>query len=438
MNVDERYLKDWSGLTRGVPSAVHRPTTTEEVAALVREADLHGRKITIQGGLTGLAGGAVPGDGDVVINMERMNRIESIDEVEGIMQVQAGATLQAVQEAAAEAGWFFPVDLGARGTCQVGGNAATNAGGTQVVRYGTMRDSVLGLEAVLPDGSVVTSLTRLVKNSSGLDLRYLFIGSEGTLGVITRLTLRLQPDPGAPATALVQVPDTQSMTLLLRHLKKTLGPQLTAYECMSAQFLQRAADLTGVPLPLSGDAPWSVLIQASGVAGADPQVALESALEQALEAGTISDCAIASSLSDAHKFWRLRECIPELLTALKPTVNFDCGLPWAEMARYVAEVETALKKRYPDATHLFLGHLGDNNIHILTGPHAQDEWQNVEELVYNALRGRHGTVSAEHGIGFLKKPFLAYTRSEGEVALLKRLKHALDPNDTLNPGRIFD
>jgi len=220
MNIEERYLKDWSGLTRGVPCVVHRPVTTDEVAALVRHADQQGLKITIQGGLTGVAGGAVPADGDVVINMERMNRIESIDAVEGVMQVQAGATLQQVQEAAAEAGWFFPVDLGARGSCQVGGNAATNAGGSQVVRYGTMRDSVLGLEAVLPDGSVVTSLTRLVKNSSGLDLRFLFIGSEGTLGVITRLTLRLQPDPGAPATALVQVPDTQSMALLLRQLKR--------------------------------------------------------------------------------------------------------------------------------------------------------------------------------------------------------------------------
>jgi len=438
MTVDARYLKDWSGLTRGVPAEVHRPTTTDEVAALVRDADQRGRKITIQGGLTGLAGGAVPDDGDVVINMERMNRIESIDEVEGIMQVQAGATLQQVQEAAADAGWFFPLDLGARGTCQVGGNAATNAGGTQVVRYGTMRDSVLGLEAVLPDGSVVTSLTRLVKNSSGLDLRYLFIGSEGTLGVITRLILRLQPDPGAPATALVHVPDTASMALLLRHLKKTLGPQLTAYEFMSAQFLLRATALTGVSLPLSGDAPWSVLIQASGLAGMDAQVALESALEQALEAGTISDCAVASSLSDAQKFWRLRECIPELLTALKPTVNFDCGLPWTEMSGFVTEVEAALNQKYPDAAHLFLGHLGDNNVHILTGPHDPGEWLHVEELVYSALRGRQGTISAEHGIGFLKKPFLGYTRSEGEIALLKRVKHALDPNNTLNPGRVVD
>ncbi|MNJ55236.1 putative FAD-linked oxidoreductase [compost metagenome] len=170
----------------------------------------------------------------------------------------------------------------------------------------------------------------------------------------------------------------------------------------------------------------------------DPQAALENALEGALEAGLISDCAVASSLSDAQKFWRLRECIPELLTALKPTVNFDCGLPWAEMPTYVADVEAALKQKYPDATHLFMGHLGDNNIHILTGPHAQSEWLGVEEIVYSALRGRQGTISAEHGIGFLKKPFLSYTRSDGEIALLKRLKRALDPNGTLNPGRVID
>jgi FAD/FMN-containing dehydrogenase len=438
MSVDERYLKDWSGLTRGIPSVVYRPTTTDEVAFLVGDADSHGRKITVQGGMTGLAGGAVPADGDVVINMERMNRIEFIDVVEGVMQVQAGATLQQVQQAAANVGLLFPVDLGARGSCQIGGNAATNAGGTQVVRYGTMRDSVLGIEAVMPDGSIVTSLTRLVKNSSGLDLRYLFIGSEGTLGVITRLTLRLQSDPGSPATALVHVQDLPSMALLLRNLKKTLGPQLTAFEFMSAEYLQRASALTGVSLPLTGDAPWGVLLQASAVAGLDPQMALEKALEDELDVGTVSDCAVAASLADAQKFWRLRECIPELLTALKPTVNFDCGLPWAEMPDYVAEVEATLKQQYPSASHLFLGHLGDNNIHILTGPHAESEWLGVEEIVYGALRGRNGTISAEHGIGFLKKPFLGYTRSDGEIALLKRLKRALDPNDTLNPGRIVD
>ncbi|SAI28760.1 oxidoreductase [Bordetella ansorpii] len=438
MSVDERYLKDWSGLMRGVPAEVHRPESTQDVAALVRQADRDGRKITIQGGMTGLAGGAVPADGDVVVNMERMNRIESIDAVEGVMQVQAGATLQQVQEAAAQAGWFFPVDLGARGSCQIGGNAATNAGGTQVIRYGTMRDSVLGIEAVLPDGSIVTSLTRLVKNSSGLDLRFLFIGSEGTLGIITRLTLRLQPDPGVAAAALVRVPDMPSMALLLRQLKRTLGPQLSAFEFMSRPFLEQASALTGVPLPPGESAPWGVLVQASGLGGQDPEAALQGALEAALEDGTAVDCAIASSLSDTQKFWRLRECIPELMSALKPTVNFDCGLPWAEIAGFVQEIEARLTQRYPDATHLFLGHLGDNNIHVMTGPHAPSEWEAVEELVYDALRGRQGTISAEHGIGFVKKPFLSYTRSEGELALLRRLKHALDPNGTLNPGRVLD
>ncbi|OZI71669.1 FAD-binding oxidoreductase [Bordetella genomosp. 12] len=436
MTVDERYLRDWSGLTRGVPQTVHQPASTDEVAALVRQARREGKHITVQGGLTGLAGGAVPADGDVVINMGRMNRIEYVDDVEGIMQVQAGATLQQVQEAAAAAGWFFPVDFAARGSCQIGGNAATNAGGTQVLRYGTLRDSVLGIEAVLADGEIVTSLTRLVKNSSGLDLRFLFIGSEGTLGIITRLTLRLQPPPGASATALAQVPDIASLSALLRHLRVTLGPQLTAYEFMSAEFLQQASELTGVASPLGPGSAWSVLIQASG--GADAHANLEAALTRAYDDGLVTDCAVAASLADADKFWRLRESIPELMSTLKPTVNFDCGLPMAQMPDFVEQVQRALQQRYPQARHLFMGHLGDNNIHILTGPHPESEWFNVEEIVYSALRGRQGTISAEHGIGFLKKPFLGYTRSAGELQLLQRIKRALDPDNTLNPGRIFD
>jgi FAD/FMN-containing dehydrogenase len=189
--IDPKYLRDWSGLARGTPAELHRPRDTAEVALLVRRCNDEGRKVTVQGGLTGLAGGAVPAEGDVVLNMERMNAIEQVDDLEGIMIVQAGATLEQVQAAAERAGWYFPVDLGARGSCQVGGNAATNAGGDRVLRYGTMRDSVLGLEAVLADGTVLDSMTRLVKNSAGLDLRFLFIGSEGTLGVITRLVLKL-------------------------------------------------------------------------------------------------------------------------------------------------------------------------------------------------------------------------------------------------------
>jgi len=435
--IDARYRADWSGLARGIPDTLCRPRSVEEVSAVLRHCHEHGRPVTIQGGLTGLAGGAVPADGDVVLNLERMAAIEQIDELEGIMTVQAGTTLLAVQEAAAAAGWYFPVDLGARGSCQVGGNAATNAGGERVIRYGTMRDSVLGIEAVLADGTVLSTLTRLVKNSAGLDLRFLFIGSEGTLGVITRLRLKLQPAPAPAVTAFAAAADIHALARLLRRLKRSPGVNLTAFEFMSGQFVDAASRLAGRPCPVAAGQPWYVLMESAEHAG-EGDSALQQALEQALEQGLVLDGALACSLADAQDFWRLRHSIPELLGELKPTVNFDCGLPWAEMEGFVDRVNAAMHQRYPDARHLFFGHMGDNNIHLMTGPHRPQDMHAVEALVYAELRGRDGTISAEHGIGFIKKPFLGYTRSAEELDTLRKLKAALDPKNILNPGRVLD
>ena len=436
--IDERFLSDWSGLRRGTPAELHRPRSTREVADIVRRCHDQGLRITVQGGLTGLAGGAVPADGDVVINLERLNAIEDIDELEGVMQVQAGATLAQVQTAAVEAGWFFPVDLGARGSCQVGGNAATNAGGERVLRYGTMRDSVLGLEAVLADGTVLDTMTRLVKDSAGLDPRFLFIGSEGTLGIITRLVLKLQPPPGPSVAAIAALSDMASVARLLRHLKQTLGGMLHAYEFMSQRFVALSSSLSGVRNPVDPASPWAVLIEARGVTGQTVDESLQAALESAFEAGLVSDCAVASSLSDVEAFWRLRQSIPELLTHLKPTVNFDCGLPQKEVAGFVDRVDAAMRSRFPDAEHLFFGHLGDNNIHLITGPHREQDAHAVDSLVYGELEHHRGTISAEHGVGFIKKPFLAHTRNASQLALLRAIKQALDPQQVLNPGRVLD
>lgn len=437
-NVDTRFHADWSGLTRGIPASLYRPRSVEQVSAILRYCNEQGHPVTIQGGLTGLAGGAVPADGDVVINLERMNAIEHIDELEGVMTVQAGATLLAVQEAAASAGWYFPVDLGARGSCQVGGNAATNAGGDRVVRYGTMRDSVLGVEAVLADGMVLSSLTRLVKNSAGLDLRFLFIGSEGTLGVITRLQLKLQPVPAPAVTAFAAAADTKALARLLRMLKCAPGVDLTAFEFMSGEFVRAASGSIHQSCPIGDDYPWYVLIESAERRQDAGVSALQHALEQALDDGDILDCALAASLTDTEDFWRIRHSIPELMTELKPTVNFDCGLPWVEMEGFVDRVNTTMRERYPDATHLFFGHMGDNNIHLMSGPHRPEDIHAVEECVYAELRGRNATISAEHGIGFLKKPYLVYTRSAPEIAILRKLKSAFDPKNILNPGRILD
>lgn len=437
-DIGERFLSDWSGLTVGCPREVHRPQSTEEVAALVRRCQREGRSITVQGGMTGVAGGAVPAEGDIVINLERMNAIEDIDALEGVMQVQAGATLQQVQEAAAAAGWMFAVDLGARGSCQVGGNASTNAGGIRVIRYGTMRDSVLGVEAVLADGTVVTSLTRLVKNSTGLDPRFLFIGTEGTLGIITRLTLRLHPPMGQVATAWVTAPQFEALPQLLRQLKRTLGHALCAFEFMSGRYVQTACGLTGATAPVPGEHAWHVLIEAAGHAGQSMDEALQQALMQALDEGGISDCAVAASGAHREAFWRVREAIPEVLTHLKPPATLDIGLPWARTAEYLQTVEAQLQARLPDAQHLFLGHLGDNNLHLISGPVDAQGLHAVDEIAYGALRGCGGTVSAEHGVGRLKKDYLAVTRSPQEIALMRQLKQALDPANILNPGRIID
>jgi len=437
-DIGERFLSDWSGLPGGRPAEVHRPRSTEEVAAIVRRCREEGRRITVQGGLTGISGGAVPSEGDTVINLERMNRIESIDEVAGVMQVQAGATLQQVQEAAAERDWLFAVDLGARGSCQIGGNASTNAGGTRVIRYGTMRDQVLGVEAVLPDGSVVTSLTRLVKNSTGLDPRFLFIGTEGTLGIITRLTLRLHPPMGDISAAWIGVDRFDALPPLLRSLKRRLGTALCAFEFVSDRFVGLASRLGERSPPLAAPAAWQVLIEAAGNPGESVEALLQAALSDALESGEIADCAFAVSIAQREAFWRLRESIPEVLTHLNPVANFDVGLPWDQTASYMAEVGAALGERLPGAEHLFLGHLGDNNLHLISGPLDAEGHREVDEIVYGALRGRGGTVSAEHGVGRLKKNYLGVTRTPAELALMRRLKHALDPAGTFNAGRVFD
>lgn len=435
--INPKYLSDWSGLQRGTPEVIHFPKTTAEVATIVQNCHEKGQTITIQGGLTGLTGGASPGNGDVILNLEKMNRIEHIDPLEGIMVVQAGVTLYEVQEAAKDAGWFFPVDLGSRGSCLIGGNASTNAGGERVLRYGTTRDSILGLEVVLADGTILDSMTQLVKNSTGLDLRYLFIGSEGTLGIITRLVLRLQAQPGITSSALLAIDDFKKVPEVLRALKQTLGSQLSTFEFMSDKFVQLNCDLIQAKVPINPCPAWSVLVEAEGSKNQDILPFFEQSLSMLLEQELINDAIIAQSDTDRLGFWKIRQSIPEVLSHIKPNINFDLGLPLKYTESFIKSLTEGLNKMSPHSHHLFFGHLGDNNIHLITGPHPLENQHAVEDFVYGELAKYSGTISAEHGIGFIKKPYLHLSRNSEQLDLLKKIKCLMDPKEILNPNRII-
>lgn len=433
----ERYRQDWSGTAGGMPYAVIRPSSTEEVSKIAAACHRAGKRLTVQGGLTGMAAGAVPDDGDVVLSLERMNRIEDFDTQGGTVTVQAGITLQKLCETVEEQGWYFPLDCGARGTCQIGGNVATNAGGNRVLRYGTMRELVLGLEAVLPDGTVLPMLNKVIKNNTGLDLKHIFIGSEGTLGIVTRVVLKLFPKPERRYTAFCALSSFDSVARLLKLAKSAL-PTLSAFEVMWSGYLEAAASSLQRPLPFKDSYPLYVLLESEGADSAENAALMESLLEQALEQGIAEDVILPQSGEQAAALWLMRDAIADILPQMRPYIAFDVGVPVSKMESFVDDVHARLRVKYPDARHLFFGHVGDGNLHLASGPHLAGQIEDVEELVYAAVSDAGGSISGEHGIGRLKKPFLKFTRSHAEVALMRSIKQALDTQNSLNPGRIFD
>ncbi|MDQ8034867.1 MAG: FAD-binding oxidoreductase [Bordetella sp.] len=431
------HAGDWSEAERHTPSLVIFPRTPEEVATALQLCSQRGRRVVVQGGLTGLAGGATPQPSEVVLSLARMDAIEDIDTVGGTALVQAGVVLDTLAQRVEAAGWYFPLDLGARGSCQIGGNAATNAGGNRVIRFGTMRELVLGLEVALPDGRLLTMLNRVTKNTTGLDLKHLFIGAEGTLGVITRLVLQLAPLPTASTTALCALPSFDAAVRLLHDLRRAM-PSLSAFELMWSDFVQAGAEVSGQRMPFSAAHPVYVLVETLGTDEAAERALLEARLGDALEAGRVDDVIVAQSLDDARGLWSYRESIGELLGALKPFAAFDVGIPMPAMDAFVESVGDALERRFPAQRHLFFGHIGDGNLHVLSGPHATAEGlHEVEAVVYAATGRAGGSISAEHGIGVVKKPFLHFSRSAAELDLMRELKALLDPQGILNAGRIY-
>ncbi|MDR7008433.1 FAD-binding oxidoreductase [Paraburkholderia strydomiana] len=434
-----RKLHDWSGLPGAVPTALIRPRSTKDVAIALRVCHAFSQPVVTQGGLTGLVGGANALGGEVALSLERMNRIVEVDRTSATMTVEAGVPLQVVQEAALDAGFYFPLDLGARGSCTIGGNLATNAGGNRVIKYGMMRDQVLGIEAVLANGEVTSGMHKMIKNNSGYDLRHLLIGSEGTLAVITRAVLRLRPRPTAVATAWCALPDYDAVTKLLACSQAQLSAGVSAFEVMWAGYYD--AVLANLPLraPLDKHYPYYVLLES---VGSDPErhaEAFEAFLGGMLEAGVVSDAALAQSEADAQAFWTIRDAPGEYPKFIPHHSAYDVSFSISDVGQVAAHCEQRLQERWPDALVMIYGHLGDGNLHIVVDiPGSEGRLHDeIDRVIYDVTREFHGSVSAEHGIGVKKKAYLGHTRSDAEITAMRLIKTALDPRSILNPGKIF-
>lgn len=431
---------DWMSGAACRAAAIVRPASTAELSEVMKACHAAHQPVVTHGGLTGLVHGADAAPDELVISMERMTRIEAVDPVGSTLTVQAGAPLQSIQEAAEDAGLQFPLDLGARGSCTIGGNISTNAGGIRVIRYGMTRQLVLGLEAVMADGRVVSSMNHMLKNNAGFDLKQLFIGSEGTLGIVTRAVLRLHPQTPDVQTALVACPDFQSLTGLLGHMNQALSGNLSAFEAMWQSHYRLLTEESGRhSAPLPADSPFYAIVESLGTDADSHTAQFSQALEAAFERQLISDAVLAHSSQQRQGLWVIREDIEGLLHLLAPFFIFDVSLPIGAMHDYVIEVEQAVQQRWPDGRVITFGHLGDGNLHfsISVGSDDTESRQAVEQCVYRPLAVLGGSVSAEHGIGLEKRSYLDLSRTPEELALMRQLKQALDPHNLLNRGKVL-
>jgi len=440
------YVTDWRDRYRGRTRAVVRPGTTAEVAAVVRCCGEHGTPIVPQGGNTGLCGGATPHEdgAEIVVSLARLARLRAIDASNATLTVEAGVPLARVQQAANEAGFFFPLSLGAEGSCTIGGNLSTNAGGTAVLRYGNARELVLGLEVVLADGRVWESLKGLRKDNTGYDVKQLFLGSEGTLGIITAAVLKLFPKPQMSATAFAAVADVDAAIALLGVLRQALGDRLTGFELVSRyciELTRREFPAFADPLP---GYPWYALVQAEDPASDSPlKDQLEVALGAAIEQQIARDATIAHSAAQADALWTLREHITEAQRRDGPNIKHDISLPVSRVSEFLREAHIRLDAAFPGVRYVTFGHLGDGNLHYnLSAPSGVSpiafiaETSRANRIVYDLVAGLGGSFSAEHGIGQLKREELSRYKPAIEVELMRRIKRALDPADLLNPGKV--
>ncbi|MDI6750607.1 MAG: FAD-binding oxidoreductase [Pseudomonadota bacterium] len=439
------YCSDWRGRYRGQPLCVVRPANTEEVAAVVRACATANVAIVPQGGNTGLCGGATPIGGEVVVSLTRLNRIRALDPDNNTLIAEAGCTLASVQEAAAAAGRLFPLSLAAEGTATIGGNLATNAGGVQVLRYGNARELCLGLEVVLPDGRIWNGLRALRKDNTGYDLKHLFIGAEGTLGLITAAVLKLFSPPRSIATAWAAVPEPTAAVALLTRLREQIGGRVTAFELIGRPALELVLKhIPGSRDPLPVTSPWQVLIELADTMVTDLAEPLQVVLAGAIDTGIVQDAALAANEAQARALWALRENISEAQKREGLSIKHDISLPVSRIPEFIMRCDAALKAAFPGVRIVCFGHLGDGNLHYnQSKPLAQDnadfiaQTADVNRIVHDLVHELGGSISAEHGLGQLKREEILRYKSAVEMDMMRAIKRALDPRGLMNPGKVL-
>jgi FAD/FMN-containing dehydrogenase len=440
----EPYLIEGRGLYHGTTPVVLRPGSVEEVATILRLANETGTAIVPQGGNTGLVGGQIPHHGEVVLSLKRLDRIREVDALSNTMTCEAGVILANAQAAAASADRLFPLSLGAEGSCTIGGNLSTNAGGTSAFAYGVARDLVVGLEVVLADGRVLNALNKLKKDNTGYDLKNLFIGAEGTLGIITAAVLKLFPAQRTIETAFVGVPSPEAALALLNLIQEKTNRAATSFELIAriaVEFAIRHGH--GVRDPLEEPHPWYVLVQLASAAPQDLRTTLEETLETGMERGLVTDAAVADSIEHRRAFWHLREILPEVQKPEGGSIKHDISVPLAAVPDFLREAGAAVESLIPGSRPVPFGHLGDGNIHYnISQPIGADtaaylaRWDEMNDVVHQVVMKFGGSISAEHGVGVMKRKLIAELKDPVAIDVMGVLKRALDPKNILNPGKV--
>jgi len=445
----EPHVVDWRRIYRGTTPAVVRPASTEEVAAVIRLCAETRTPVIPQGGNTGMCGASTPhaDAGEVIVTLSRMNRVIDVDPLNNTLTAQAGCILASLQQAAADVDRLFPLSLGAEGSCQIGGNLSTNAGGVNVLRYGNTRDLVLGIEVVLPDGRIWNGLRTLRKDNTGYDLKHLFIGAEGTLGIITTAALKIFSRPHAAVTAWAAARDPEAALEFLALLRAHCGDRVTAYELISRRCLDLVLrHIPGSRDPLASPHGWYILTELNDInAATQLRPELERALEDGIERGLLRDAALAESAAQSQALWRIRESVPEAINS-EPGMLYrhDVAVAVSQVPAFIRDAERALLAKFPGASIVCFGHLGDGNLHYntyiegrLRADAAARAAHDVTDLVYDIVREYGGSFSAEHGIGLAKVAELRRYKSPVELELMQTLKRTLDPLGIMNPGKVF-